>query len=264
MQFTEVENLPVLDNLIESGAFYKKYEDYTLYFWEHVGEFLVKKDGSILIKRDPEVTDEVLHNYLTGSILPAAHAYTGNLVLHGSCIRVGGTTIGFLGYSGMGKSTTAKAMILRGHQLISDDNLMVNKYNPVEILAGENHMRLWKDALEHFEENTEKLNKLHPKHDKHVKLIENHTKEVSLKLDILFVLGYGRKHEIIPLTGALAVTELVAQCKGLLYITADREVQHFFQCSQIAQQIPVYRLKRRRGLNKLDKLCALIEDFVNK
>ncbi len=262
MLIKEVSILPTLQSLEEEGTFYRKYTNGTVYFWEHIGEFLIKTDGSILYRKEAGVTEDVFHNYLTGSILPAAHAYSGNLVLHGSCIRVYDKVIGFLGYSGMGKSTTAKAMILRGHQLISDDNIMVSAYEPIKILVGENHMRLWVDALNHFDVETEAESKLHPEFNKHLTKIDDHADEFEVKLDALFVLSYGRKHEIIPLAGANAVTELVSQCKGLLFIKEDREVEHFLQCSKLAKQVPVYQLKRRRGLSNLDALCKKLEEFI--
>ncbi len=262
MHIQEVSVLPTLNSLQEEGTFYRKYANGTLYFWEHVGEFLLKEDGSILYRKANGVAEEVFQNYLTGSILPAAHAYAGNLVLHGSCIRVKNKVIGFLGYSGMGKSTTAKAMILRGHQLISDDNIMVCNYQPIKVLVGENHMRLWKDALNHFDLETDGKSKVHPDFNKHINIIDKHSAEKEVPLDALFILSYGRKHEILPLTGAQAVTELVSQCKGLLFLKEDREVQHFMQCSALARQIPVYLLKRRRGLQNLDKLCAKLEEFL--
>ena len=65
----------------------------------------------------------------------------GHLVLHGSAVDVGGRAVVLVGHKGAGKSTTAAALVARGHRLLTDDLVALDEGGAV--LPGPTQMKLW-------------------------------------------------------------------------------------------------------------------------
>ena len=69
----------------------------------------------------------------------------GVLVLHGAAIKAGGRAVVLLGDKGAGKSTTAAALLARGHRLLADD-LVALTPDLSTVLPGPTQMKLWPEA----------------------------------------------------------------------------------------------------------------------
>ncbi|MFP3940662.1 MAG: hypothetical protein ACLF0P_10175 [Thermoanaerobaculia bacterium] len=97
----------------------------------------------------------------TGSEAGAAHAFfayalplwleaAGVPVLHGCGVVLGGRAVGFLGRSGVGKSTLCAELVRRGCPFLSDDGLALRRDGDRgwRCAAGPPFLRLWPSALE--------------------------------------------------------------------------------------------------------------------
>ena len=69
-----------------------------------------------------------------------------HVALHGSAIGWAGRAWALLGDSGVGKSTSAHAMIAQGARLLTDDLCLIDADAPA-MLAGAPTIRLWREAL---------------------------------------------------------------------------------------------------------------------
>ncbi|GAB5537300.1 MAG: hypothetical protein Rubg2KO_35490 [Rubricoccaceae bacterium] len=73
----------------------------------------------------------------------------GMLVLHGAALDVNGQAVVLLGEKGAGKSTTAAALIARGHRLLTDDLVALDpSASAPTVLPGPTQMKLWPEAIE--------------------------------------------------------------------------------------------------------------------
>ena len=73
----------------------------------------------------------------------------GRLVLHGSAVEVDGQAVVLLGRKGAGKSTTAAALLARGHRLLTDDLVAVDFVGDQPRCApGPVQMKLWPASAE--------------------------------------------------------------------------------------------------------------------
>src|SRR5690606_97236 len=90
-----------------------------------VARYLVSGGRRITIDRDPAVEDDDVRLFLLGSVFGAMLHQRGDLVLHGSAIEWEGAAVVFMGFSGVGKSTTASAFRQRGHAVLTDDLCVV-------------------------------------------------------------------------------------------------------------------------------------------
>ena len=94
--------------------------------WHGVGEFLVSADGSSIdCRRFPNASDESFQLYLVQRALSFALVRLGLEPLHSTAVVVDGRAIAFLGHGGYGKSSLAAAFLQAGHQLLTDDLLLV-------------------------------------------------------------------------------------------------------------------------------------------
>src|SRR5258707_5304125 len=79
--------------------------------WEDLFHFLIPANGQrIVYGRLGEASAESIQTYLLGQVLSYALTKQGHEPLHATVVVIEGRAIGFLGESGMGKSTLAAAL----------------------------------------------------------------------------------------------------------------------------------------------------------
>jgi hypothetical protein len=84
-------------------------------------------DGrDIIVDPAPDVPWSEIQTWLLGPGLGVICHQRGVLPLHACAIRAGNDGLAIVGNSGAGKSTTATALVQRGHRLLGDDVLVVD------------------------------------------------------------------------------------------------------------------------------------------
>ena len=90
----------------------------------------------------------VAASYLLGPVLGIVLRLRGATCLHGSAVEIDGNAALFVGPPGAGKSTTAAALALRGHPVLSDDIVALKeKADSFTVLPAYPHLCLWPDAV---------------------------------------------------------------------------------------------------------------------
>jgi hypothetical protein len=113
-------------------------------------EALAAATGEITLHASPTASPNTVRHILLDQILPRLLAQQGELVLHGAAIApVEGRAVVLLGDSGMGKSTLSGASALAGHQVLTDDGLLV-RVAPDGVAAIPTYpsLRLWPDSFD--------------------------------------------------------------------------------------------------------------------
>jgi hypothetical protein len=72
------------------------------------------------------VLDEALQWQAFGLVLSAWSEWAGRPVLHAATVEVGGSAAGFLGRSGVGKSSLTLEFLKNGHRVLGDDQLILD------------------------------------------------------------------------------------------------------------------------------------------
>ena len=99
--------------------------------WTRLFEFLVSPDGSRIAGRPlADATSEAFQTYLLGQVLSHALIKLGFEPIHATVVEVGGEAVGFMGDSGLGKSTLAAAFVRVGFRLLTDDLLILKENGP--------------------------------------------------------------------------------------------------------------------------------------
>lgn len=104
---------------------------------------------SVTVYPGPDVDEGLVSVLLAGAVLAFILAVKGEPVLHASAVQVGDRALGFVGASGMGKSTMATLMCADGAKLITDDLLRLDLTSePPACWLGATELRLRKSAGE--------------------------------------------------------------------------------------------------------------------
>jgi hypothetical protein len=117
-------------------------------FWPGVATFWIREGDSVRVAPASSATLEDVALVTAGPVLALLLEQRGFVVLHGSCVDLGGRAVTFLGASGSGKSTIAASLRSAGHALLSDGMTVVDcaETEPFA-LPGPPHLKLWPDAV---------------------------------------------------------------------------------------------------------------------
>lgn len=230
-----------------------------------VARFLVQDGKEIIVERAPESDDDSLRLFLLGSAMGGLLQQRGMLTLHSSAIEVDGGCIGFLGRSGVGKSTLATALLRRGYRLLTDDVCAVTlapNATPI-VHPGYPQTKLWADALTKLATPPETLRRVRPQLDKHAWPVAAAFCPEVRPLRRLYVL-----HTIN--TADLTVQEVergekFQVLKNHTYREPfldglDGRVPHFRVCAVVAQRVPLSRIIRPSHPFLLDELMTRLEE----
>jgi hypothetical protein len=229
--------------------------------------FVTSRD--IVIDRDDEASDTDVQLFLLGSAIGALLHQRDDLVLHGSAIGVSGAAVGFLGVSGVGKSTLAAAFRRRGYPVLTDDLCVVRAApdGTLHTQPGLRQMKLWEDALEGLEIPAAALSRVRAGIDKRHLPVETGFSDRALPLSRLYVLSVGDADtiELTPLHGSTRFKALMDHTYRSSYLEGlDVRASHFRSLVATAQVTPVTSVRRPAASPSLDQLVdRLAGDFLH-
>ena len=93
------------------------------------GCYLVAPDGTHVAGAPSAVAAWRWERLVLAQVLPLAAALRGMEILHASAVEMAGRAVAFLGSSGVGKTTLAARIVVRGARLVTDDVLAVDMAN---------------------------------------------------------------------------------------------------------------------------------------
>ena len=203
---------------------------------------------------------------ILGPVLGTVLRQRGRMVLHASAVSLGEGVVAFVGHKHYGKSTTAAALHLCGHPLVTDDVLPVGltTEGPPRVWAGCPRLRLWPDAIEALSQDPAELEPLHERVSKRA-LPGRATPEGdgrALPLIAIYVLGRGDRVRSVPLTKQEAFVELLrhSYCPDQLDgLKGSAKAALFRQYTDLAATTPVRRLERPDDLRTLPTIVRAVE-----
>ena len=122
------------------------------------------------------------------------------MCLHASAVAFGQQAVAFVGAEGAGKSTTAAALALRGHAILSDDVVALAEHDGSFFVApAYPYLSLWPEAVQCIYGSPEALPRFSSNYDKRCLSLEKqelHFEERSLPLATIYVLAKLRRNLI--------------------------------------------------------------------
>jgi hypothetical protein len=155
----------------------------------------------------------------------------------------------------------------RGYRLISDDVLGIAKEgDELMVQSAFPQLKLWPDSLAHTGRDANAYPRFHPDFDKRSLQLQAGFTNEPVPLHHVFLLGYGEEAAIERLGLRQAFIELLPHwyCArfGPHMLENLGRANHFQQCVELVNRVPIYRLKRPPSLDRLVEVVALLEDYV--
>ena len=213
----------------------------------------------------PDAVGEMLGLPVLGPIMATLLHYKGYLVIHGSGLVMDGKLNVFVGHRGAGKSTTAASLLTSGHQLFSDDLIVIDLDDPTApmALAGYPAVKLGPDILARFHpKNARLLSNGGYAYPKERLRLEQVTPPQRLPVNAIYALKRSDAAAIEQLEFNSAMDQLMQNSYMLKYgdapMAAGRGAKHFLQVTQLATRISVKTLMTPSSLDALHQIEPLL------
>lgn len=235
------------------------------HLFQDVGAFLARDGRELIVEGAPDVDEKVLRLSLLGPALALILHQRGRFVLHASAVVVNGGAVAFVGGRGWGKSALAATFYNRGYGIAADDVTAIDVTPGCPtVFPGFPQLKLWPETVISLGESPEPLPRLHPLVEKRARCVSRGFSPMPLPLRRIYVLAEGPGLEIEALPPQEGFLELVRHWYGarfgeqLLKIDGAA-VLHFHQCTSLARNIPICRLKRPYPPPPLSDQARLVE-----
>lgn len=223
---------------------------------------LVSAGQQITIEAGDETTQGEIMTFLLGPALGLICHQRQALPLHGASIKIGNSAVTLVGQSGAGKSTTATALINRGHQLLCDDITVIDPLR-VEVKPSFPAIKLWKDAAKALAIQTNNLSNVRTGLQKFHYPVDSSFNNLPTRLQSIIILAprsYIGSAELIRLEKISALAQLRSHIyRHRLSRLLGAEHTYFKQLGQLTSKIPVMVLHRPDDLAQLDCVIDLVE-----
>ncbi len=243
------------------GLAYHCTNDRAYLFWKDMGTIFVKDGNEMIVDPDSGVDERVIRLHILGTAMAMLLRQRGYLVLHASAVVMEDGVVAFLGESGFGKSTLAAFLNAHGHCLVADDQLAIQFENGIPIVSPAfPRLKLWKDSAAFMGYPSESLPLIHPGYEKlGVDLKENFAQK-ALPLKQIYLLSEGQEQAIEPLESQQALIALLRHTHRIQLLPAVQKPAHFHQCADIANKVPVSRLRICYSFSEIPDLVRLVEE----
>ncbi len=254
-----------LSNPLSQGVLYQAQPGEFLLQLDDIAHFWVCEGERITFARSPQATDADVQVFLLGSAFGALLHQRGMLPLHGSSVATPEGVVAFVGYSGHGKSTLARAFANRGYPVLSDDVCAISTELGAPLASPSvPWMRLWGDMQRHLDGDRER-DRVREGQEKYIVPLGEQFACESMPLRAVVELTVGNSDD-------LWVQHLADMDKSQVLLRhtyrsrfvngLGLERTHFMQVMQVASQIEVYRLRRPQAPFRLNELVERIESEV--
>lgn len=229
-----------------------------------VGRFSIRDGREIIVDPTPNVEIKMLRLFLVGTALGCVVHQRGLLPLHANAFIHNGEAVLVLARSGVGKSTLAAAMKVRGYKILADDVCAV-KVMPgksPEVYPGVPQIKLRKDAAMHLGEDVDTLQRIARNEEKYALPVPELYCAKPVKVKALYLLNIwdGNTLEVADMARIDKISELRNNTyrKGMV-AKLGIESENLRACAALAQSTDMRRIYRPKDAFLLNELTDLLE-----
>ncbi|KAA9133052.1 hypothetical protein F3N42_01440 [Marinihelvus fidelis] len=251
---------PVICQVARSG-------DEVLFEYPDIASFVITRQADIFCIPTQRCQDALLRHLLLNQVIPRWLASQGCALLHASAVWLPDVgAVGFLGKSGVGKSTLAASFAENGALVLADDCIML-KADPIEksvqAIGAYPGLRLWPGTPG----LTSRYSSVHSGTVKKQAVFHETCESNSQRLSALFVLtGEDVENEgchIDRLTGAEALMALLHESLALDPSTSQSSEQALMRFGEVLETgVPVASLTYHRAFARLPEVRAAVVNWL--
>lgn len=235
--------------------------------WPGITTMSIRNGNEIVIETPGNGEPNHVRHLIAGLGMGLILYQRGLFTLHAAALAIGGSAIGIAGPKRSGKSTTAAFLSSLGHQLLSDDVLAVDMSDQesLQVLPGAHTVNLWPDSVIAVGRDPDSLPKIWSEGTKRISPPSGAPARNAYPLSSIFFLDPSDVES--PSVERLSPSEAIPMLIGnshVFRLVEDREAmpQHLSQCADLANRVPLFRLKRPMSLDSIQAVVSLIEDQV--
>lgn len=213
------------------------------------------------------LTIEDLATYFLGPVMGFVLRRRGATALHASAVNIGSVAVAFSGAAGVGKSTTAAALALRGAPVLCEDIAVLDEVaGEFLVRPGYPRVCLWPDAAEKLLDAKNDLPNLTPTWEKQFLALDGgraQFAERSLSLGVVYLFGNRVSEERAPFLGEIPVKEALLELVQNTYmnklLNKEQRAAEFELLSRLVTRVPCKRVTPHSDPKRIGALCELIE-----
>lgn len=227
---------------------------------------LIEEGRRLTVDLTAGVTEAELHTWLFGPAMLMLCHQRGQPPLHASVVEIGGRGVAFAGDGGAGKSTTARALMERGHRLVTDDHAIIDPESRL-VHPGYPTMKLWDRVAAAFGDAVDGRLRVKRGIAKFHRPVGEGFRPDPVPLALVLVLetvpGSDAPVAGAPQPPAAAAALLHRHLPGLgVARVLDGGRAAFRWTTVLARRVPVRILRRSDSLAVMDVLCDTVGDLV--
>ncbi len=258
-----------LENPSLTGVLFEVKGNQFLLRIEGVAAYLAEDGVKVMIDPVPGADEREIRLFLYTSVFGAVLHQRGILPLHASSVVKDNRAYVFMGPSGSGKSTLAAAFQKRGYRLLADDITVVSVVppNPPTAIPGYPGVKLWRDAMDHLDLESNDAIRIREKMEKYTLPSQDFLEE-PVPIKAIYRLG-------IVNNESEASLQPVKGCDKLSFLTGNTYRgrflkgmaignRHFLQANTFARIVRMVSLKRANDLGQLKDLLDLLEEDFHR
>lgn len=240
----------------------------TLVMYENHISLLITKDGTEIkiICEEKDISEALLYCFTSGITINLY--YRGYFVLHAAAFENNKKIYGFVGDSGVGKTTLLLSMLNEGVKIYSDDITAINLNGAVP--NGDLPYKLWQDSLFLLDGFEYESTPLMPGIEKKwIKLKKDLSSTKILPVDCLFILkpykdNQNSKIMIEKLDTIQIVEELVSNLHAFWCLPNDIKQTQVKFLNYIMSSSRVVYLRYPKKMEMIKQLTEYILNYINK
>jgi hypothetical protein len=218
----------------------------------------------------PEANPNAFQTYLLVDALLFALVRMGREPLHATAVHTPGGVIAFAGESGLGKSTLGALFVRAGHQLVTDDMLvLVPESGGLVALPGPPRLKLYPEIADRILDAGYRGLPMDPTSEKLlIPLAPSHAVQGRHRFQALYLLKPADDRPvssepcICRITPSEAVPQIVALTASHWTEERERLERQFRFVTRLVQSAPIKTLSYRRDLDSMPQLRQAIIDDV--
>jgi hypothetical protein len=232
--------------------------------------FWLDREGTEVWATWPEnSTIEDTATYLMGPVLGRLLRLRGVTCLHASAVAFGEQAVAFVGPAGAGKSTTAAALALRGHAILSDDVVaLAERDRSFYVHSAYPYLCLWPESVASIYGSADALPQLSANYAKRCLSLGKHELQFAerpLQLAAIYILGERRGDPaptIEDLAPQQAFLSLLANTFGMNVVDGSLRAKEFETLGRLVPAVRIRHIWPHQAPSRLPELCQRICDDV--